>query len=104
MIQNPEILGKQLRQIVSAIVKGGCPSVEMTTQQEMMTTSLCNFVLSSVAKFEAGQKAHGGDIRNRNQLKDADEEVIDLFWYLESHRWPKDENGKINKFTGNCNI
>ena len=57
----------------------------------LMAISLENFTVRAIDKFVAGQKEHGGDIRNRNLGIEFAQEVIDQFWYgpFGAMSWPK---------------
>ncbi len=57
--------------------------------QKEMAISLSNFIVNATRKFIAGQKEHGGDIRDRDLDKEISQEQIDLFWYLSAKQWPK---------------
>ena len=57
--------------------------------REYMATSLLIFVRNSVSKFLKGQQQHGGDIRDRDLLREMSQEHIDMFWYKEAMIWPK---------------
>lgn len=55
-----------------------------------MSQSLENDVHTKILKFVAGQKEHGGDIRDRDLSFEIHCEMIDMFWYKEAlFRWPK---------------
>jgi hypothetical protein len=43
---------------------------------------LSDFVERAVVKFTRGQLEHGGSIFDRNTILDADEEVLDMFFYI----------------------
>ena len=49
-----------------------------------MTRSLVQFVQRATNKFIAGQKSHGGDIRDKNLREEIYQEQLDLFWYTEA--------------------
>ena len=55
-----------------------------------MATSLASFTEQSVTKFIAGQKEHGGDLRDRNLSTELAAEQIDSFWYgpFGAMNWP----------------
>jgi len=52
-----------------------------------MSNSLTTFLEQATLKFIAGQKEHGGDIRNRDLDEEMRKEHIDLFWYAEAKGW-----------------
>ena len=64
----------------------------------LMGESLRKFTDAAIIKFIAGQKEHGGDIRERNLEHEIFCEHIDLFWYHAAMSWPKDRAvGRIKK-------
>lgn len=55
----------------------------------LMAKSLMKFNHDAIRKFIAGQKEHGGDIRERDLKQEMYKEHIDLFWYHAADTWPK---------------
>lgn len=49
--------------------------------KEFMSKYLSAFVINSVAKYERGQREHGGNLMTRNQSLEIYQETMDLFWY-----------------------
>jgi len=63
----------------------------LTTEvKRNMARSLAAFTEQSVTKFIAGQKEHGGDLRDRNLPAELSAEQIDSFWYgpFGAMNWP----------------
>lgn len=55
-----------------------------------MANSYAVFLEQATTKFIAGQKEHGGDIRDRDLTKEMSAELIDLFFYgpFGAASWP----------------
>lgn len=70
----------------------------LPTPEEFRDKALRDFQKLAKAKFDAGQKAHGGNILNRWLVNEAKNEVLDLWFYvcaLEhklSQKYPFDDN------------
>ena len=54
-----------------------------------MAASLQSFIETSVHKFLAGQREHGGRLQDRNMDQEISNELIDLFWYSSAKNWKK---------------
>lgn len=62
--------------------------------KENMVISLGDFIRDSLDKYIAGQKEHGGDLRDRNLDEEIRKEQIDMFWYSEAKKWKGEKNNK----------
>lgn len=60
-------------------------------RRDSMAASLTGFVIQAIDKYYAGQKAHGGDIIDRDLAKEIQQEQIDLYWYTAARSWKESE-------------
>lgn len=72
---------------------------DLTTEQKLlMAKSLEKFCIRAINKFIAGQKHHGGDIRNRDLAEEMANEHVDMFWYgVVRDEWPRPKLVTITK-------
>ena len=56
-----------------------------------MSESLTIFCYDAINKFIAGQKKHGGKITDKDLDKEINQELLDLFWYLNAKIWKYDD-------------
>jgi len=88
-ITNPQSL-LLYTQVEDYITKLDCYNRLTTEVKRNMARSLAAFTEQSVTKFIAGQKEHGGDLRDRNLPAELSAEQIDSFWYgpFGAMNWP----------------
>jgi hypothetical protein len=58
--------------------------------------AIVRFIEIAVPKFDKGQEEHGGNLDERASFEDLEDEIVDLFFYLQSlkHKITKaQENG-----------
>lgn len=88
-LTNPQslILYSQLTTYISAVDSKHSLTEEV---KRNMAHSLAAFIEIGVDKFIAGQKEHGGDLRDRNLVDELGAEQIDSFWYgpFGAMNWP----------------
>ena len=56
------------------------------TPEEIAKKSVDRFNNLATAKFMAGQAEHGGNLVNKVRLENAEEEIIDLWHYIQALR------------------
>jgi len=49
-----------------------------------LTIDLAKFVVRAIEKYVAGQKEHGGSIRDRDLPEEIINEIIDLYFYTQA--------------------
>lgn len=54
------------------------------TPDEIRDTAIQDFTLKAYAKFNCGQDEHGGNLDTRVRFRDIDDEIIDLWFYVQS--------------------
>lgn len=58
------------------------PLINKPSPEEFKTEALADFQRLASAKFDKGQKEHGGNILDRWLIDEAKKEVIDLWFYI----------------------
>lgn len=78
---------KYLQKAIKGFDKENVLTEEQTVR---MSESLAHFTFAAITKFIAGQKDHGGDLRDRNLMHELAQEQIDSFWYgpFGAMSWP----------------
>ena len=56
------------------------------TPEEIAKKSVDRFNKLATVKFMAGQAEHGGNLVNKVRLENAEEEIIDLWFYIQALR------------------
>ena len=56
------------------------------TPEEIAKRSVDRFNKLATVKFMAGQAEHGGNLVNKVRLENAEEEIIDLWFYIQALR------------------
>ena len=56
------------------------------TPERIRDTAISLFVDRATAKFNAGQEEHGGNLDERVTFKDIEDEIIDLWFYVQSKK------------------
>ena len=56
------------------------------TPEEIAKRSVDRFNKLATAKYMAGQAEHGGNLVNKVRLENAEEEIIDLWFYIQALR------------------
>ena len=56
------------------------------TPEEIAKKSVDRFNELATAKYMAGQAEHGGNLVNKVRLENAEEEIIDLWFYIQALR------------------
>ena len=56
------------------------------TPEEIVKRSVDRFNKLATAKYMAGQDEHGGNLVNKVRLENAEEEIIDLWHYIQALR------------------
>ena len=64
------------------------------TPEEIRDRQIEKFTLLAKAKYDTGQKEHGGLLTETVNWKDLEDEVIDLWFYISSMREKQEKNGK----------
>jgi len=54
------------------------------TPDEIRDEAIQDFTLKAYAKFNCGQDEHGGNVDTRVRFRDIDDEIIDLWFYVQS--------------------
>lgn len=54
------------------------------TPDEIRDTAIQDFTLKAYAKFNCGQDEHGGNLDKRVRFRDIEDEIIDLWFYVQS--------------------
>lgn len=54
----------------------------------LLAADYTNFIVKAIAKFDAGQKEHGGRLTDRDLRVERENELIDLFHYHNAEKWP----------------
>jgi len=54
------------------------------TPDEIRDEAIQDFTLKAYAKFNCGQDEHGGNLDTRVRFRDIDDEIIDLWFYVQS--------------------
>lgn len=66
-------------------------SGDSTPPETVRDDALARFEQLARAKFDEGQKAHGGSILDRNLVEEIENEAIDLWFYVAALRRKLDE-------------
>tara|TARA_R100001530_G_scaffold28654_7_gene22699 strand:+ start:1126 stop:1428 length:303 start_codon:yes stop_codon:yes gene_type:complete len=56
------------------------------TPERIRDTAIDLFIDRANAKFNAGQEEHGGNLDERVTFKDIEDEIIDLWFYVQSKK------------------
>ena len=64
------------------------------TPEQIRDQSIDLFNSRAKAKFDAGQKEHAGNLDERVMFKDIEDEIIDLWFYVQSMKMKCDKKGK----------
>ncbi len=56
------------------------------TPDEIRDVSIEKFMLLARSKYNAGQREHGGNLVENVKFKDLEDEIIDLWFYVQSLR------------------
>tara|TARA_Y100001973_G_C5142438_1_gene303664 strand:- start:508 stop:810 length:303 start_codon:yes stop_codon:yes gene_type:complete len=56
------------------------------TPDEIRDEAIQDFTLKAYAKFNCGQDEHGGNLDKRVRFRDIEDEIIDLWFYVQSMR------------------
>lgn len=56
----------------------------MRTPDKIRDDAIAHFCEIAIPKFNAGQKEHGGCLDERVTIADIEDEIIDLFFYVQS--------------------
>jgi hypothetical protein len=59
----------------------------LPSPEQFRDAALKRFQSMAKAKFDIGQREHGGNIVNRILVDEAEKEVIDLWYYLQGIRY-----------------
>ena len=62
------------------------PENPMQKQEDFRDDSLRRFLDAAKEKYDKGQEEHGGFIVDRVDFKDLEEEIIDLWFYIQALR------------------
>ena len=54
------------------------------TPDDIRDTAIQDFTLKAYAKFNCGQDEHGGNLDTRVRFRDIEDEIIDLWFYVQS--------------------
>lgn len=71
---------------------------KLPTPEEFRDAALLRFQTLAKAKFDKGQREHGGNIVERFLVDEAEKEVLDLWFYLQGLRYKLEQRQPFDEY------